>query len=229
MDDWSNKVLSLLGDGRQSTLIRRVCEICVSELGMTGAGITAIAGPPVGDSQALIHTTNELNARLDELQLTLGEGPSVDAYTLGGPALAPDLAAEYARWPAFVPAALELGVAAMFSFPLQIGAARMGVLDLHRRTRGPLAGDFLAKAFALAEIGVNALLDDWETYGHDLPWLDNAHNAVHQATGVVTVQLGVSVHVALLRIRAYAYAHQLSLDEVGKQIVNRQLHLKMEE
>ena len=36
------------------------------------------------------------------------------------------------RWPVFAPAARQAGAAAIFAFPLQIGAIRSGVLGLYR-------------------------------------------------------------------------------------------------
>jgi hypothetical protein len=189
-----------------------------------------MGGRSAGSSQVLVHTTGTTSARLEDLQLTLGEGPSVAAYSTSGPVLVPDLTTEHRRWPAFAPGAAGLGVAAVFSFPLQIGAARMGVLDLHRETPGPLTTYRLRKAFVLAEATVVALLDDMDlSHPKTLSWLGDVHNGVHQATGIVTVQLGVGIHEALLRIRAHAYSHQLTLNEVGRQIVARELHLKTEE
>jgi hypothetical protein len=40
----------------------------------------------------LMRVTDEVSERIAELQLTLGEGPSLDASASGGPALASDLA-----------------------------------------------------------------------------------------------------------------------------------------
>ncbi|MDQ7810735.1 GAF domain-containing protein [Amycolatopsis sp. A133] len=84
-----------------------------------------------------MHATDHVSAGLEDLQLTVGEGPCLDAFASGGPVLIADLAAATARWPAFTPAACELGAAAVFSVPLQIGVVRLGSLDLYRETPGP--------------------------------------------------------------------------------------------
>ena len=58
-------------------------------------------------------------------------------FTIGSPVLQADLARTAATlWPAFSSRALEAGIAAVFAFPLQIGAVRMGVLDLYRDDAG---------------------------------------------------------------------------------------------
>jgi hypothetical protein len=78
-------------------------------------------------------------AAMEDLRQTLGEGPCFDASRDGRPVLEPDLARSggMARWPGFGPAAVEAGIAAIFAFPLQIGAIRLGVLDLYRDTPRP--------------------------------------------------------------------------------------------
>lgn len=201
MDDGgSERLLALLADARGgSEVVQRICELCVSELAVSGAGVSVMGGgPAAAGSQSLVRTVGELGAQLEDLQLTVGEGPSVDAYTSGAAVLISELAVEQARWPAFALDALALGVAAVFSFPLQVGAARLGVLDLYRSTPGPLAAGRLTDAFALAEACTVALLDDVEAPGPPgLSWLGDVHNGVHQATGIVTVQLGVTISDAL--------------------------------
>lgn len=87
---------------------------------------------------------------MEDLQYTLGEGPYLDAYREGRPVLQPDLASTgMSRWPGYAPAALDAGVAATFAFPVQLGAARLGVLDLYRTTTGGLDSPQLAEALDL--------------------------------------------------------------------------------
>ncbi|MFF1741024.1 hypothetical protein [Streptomyces mirabilis] len=57
----------------------------------------------------------DVSERLDELQLTLGEGPCADAFIRGGTVLTPDLRTEaLSRQPVF--AAAEAGAGAVFAF-----------------------------------------------------------------------------------------------------------------
>jgi hypothetical protein len=46
---------------------------------------------------------------------------------------------------------------------------------------------------------------------------------VHQASGMVSVQLHVSVADALVRLRAYAFANRQHLSEVGGAVIAREL------
>ena len=81
------------------------CAAAVAGVQVTGAWLSA--GGDRERGHHLMRATDEVSRRLAELQLTLGEGPSLDAFASGGPALASDLADGEAelRWPAFAPAA----------------------------------------------------------------------------------------------------------------------------
>ena len=73
------------------------------------------------------------------------------------------LAAGTARWPVYTPAAADLGVRAVFAFPLQVGAARLGVLEIFRVRPGRLSGDELRQALMFAEVALTTLLDGQES------------------------------------------------------------------
>jgi hypothetical protein len=208
--------------------VRLICARCVSELGATGAGVTVLSemrdGVAVGHRRGLVFATDPTSVRLEDLQLTVGEGPCVDAYATGGPILVPDLAGDVARWPAFGSVAIELGAAAVFSFPLQVGAVRLGSLDLYRATSGGLFGPTLTDALILADLATRAVIEELD--GHqveDVTWLEDSHVEIHQAVGMVRIQLGVRSDTALLRLRAHAFTQGLSLAAVAAQVVTRTL------
>ena len=77
----------------------------------------------------------------------------MDASASGGPVLASDRAAGESgrRWPAFAPAACQAGAAAIFAFPLQIGAIQAGVMGLYRERPGPLSAFQLGDALIFAD------------------------------------------------------------------------------
>lgn len=206
-----------------------LCALAVSQLSLAGAGATVLShlngdGDRKGPRRGLVHATNEVSAGLEDLQLTVGEGPCLDAFASGGPVLIAELAAETARWPGFTPGALELGAAALFSFPLQIGVVRLGSLDFYREQAGPLSQEQLSDALILADLATQVIMEELEGHAtEDLGWLADPHAQVHQATGMARVQLGVGPETALLRLRGYAYIHELPLADVANQVVTRQL------
>jgi hypothetical protein len=93
----------------------------------------------------------KVSAALDDARFTLGEGPFWEAVAGGSPVLVPDLSSAFSRRPAFAPAALGLGMGAVFAFPLRIGAICVGALLAHRGAAGPLEVTQLADALALAD------------------------------------------------------------------------------
>jgi hypothetical protein len=211
-----------------------VCAAAVAGIQVTGAWLSAARG---GEAGHLMRVTDELSERLAELQLTLGEGPSLDASASGGPALASDLADRESarRWPVFAPAARQAGAAAVFAFPLVIGAIRAGVLCLYRDRPGRLSSAQLGDALVFADTATLLLLDAQDRAAGDQgpgtgpggqPADLGSHRAeVDQATGMLTEQLGVSITDAFVRLRAYAYANELRLTDVARDIIARRLRL----
>ncbi|GIL30899.1 GAF domain-containing protein [Actinocatenispora comari] len=241
MADRRQRLRALLSADRASQPgppVGLVCARCVVELSVTGAGATVLANLNRGDgdgrsdghpSRGLVYATNATSTALEDLQLTVGEGPCLDAFESGGPVLVADLAAEQARWPAFATGATALGAAAVFSFPLQIGVVRLGSLDLYRDAAGPLTRTEVTDALILTDLATEQIIEQID--GHavaDLSWLADAHIEVHQAAGMVQVQLGVTTEHALMRLRGYAFTHDLTMAEVARQVVERSLRFEPE-
>jgi hypothetical protein len=210
--------------------LAHVCAAAVAGIGVDGAGVTVMVGPT---AREIVHVTDRVAGELEEWQLTFGQGPCVDTFTDGaGPVLAANLRApDYlARWPAFTPAALDSGAEAVFALPLQVGAIRLGVLDLYRIRPGGLSPHELADALVYAETVGTLLLDGAAGAQPDtaeLAWQRHDPTArqavVHQATGMILVQLGVSAETAFARLRAYTYAHDRRLGDVAREVVDRRL------
>jgi hypothetical protein len=227
--DRRRRLVELLANGADSepSLLARICNLTVTEVGVSGAGVTLLSRPRDAARQHLAVASDALVVRLEELTLTVGEGPALRAAVSEAPVLVPNVAAAVDRWPAFVPGALALGVAAVFSFPLQVGVIRLGSLDCYRSSAGDLNETQLVDALLLADLCLEAALA--EVAGHaanDLGWIADVHAVVHQASGVVMAQLGVSIEAALLRLRAYAFAHDLPLAEVSRHVIDGRIRLE---
>ncbi|HET6479152.1 MAG TPA: GAF and ANTAR domain-containing protein [Actinoplanes sp.] len=205
--------------------VARLCDACVADLpGVGGAGLAVMSSLP---AQQVRYVSDPTSARVEELQVMLGEGPRVDAFTGGSPVLATDLDDPFwlQRWPGFAPAAVGAGARAVFALPLQVGAVRLGVIDLYRAGPGALIGDDLAEALAFADAAIELLLAE-QLPGAQIPGSARLfpHRAVvHQATGMISAQLDGPVADAFLRLRAYAYASERSLDHIAAEVVGRRL------
>ena len=213
------------------SVLWHVCFVCAELLAAKGAAVSVTSGP--GSLEPLF-TTNAPSEELEELQYTFGQGPSYDAITSDGPVLVPDLAAPLAaaRWPMFAPAAVIRGIRAIFAFPVAVGAARVGVLGVHRGTPGSLSTGELADALTCADAVLELALDDradvavYDTAYPGYIELADRRMEVHQAAGMVSVQLDVHVTDALARLRAYAYVHDRRLMDVAADVVARKLRFE---
>jgi len=130
----------------------------------------------------------------------------------------------YASWPV----ALAHGVAAVFAVPVGSGAARLGVLCLYRKQAQELTRDQLDTLLLYADAAMMLALDDRggltpgsaELIGTSF---SERRAEVHQATGMVSVQVGISVTDALVMLRACAYAAGRPIAEVAADVIGRRL------
>jgi len=220
--------------GERAAQPRRICELCTRLLQISGAGIALLSD---AGHRAVVCATDEGSTRIEELQFTLGEGPCVDAVRTGAPVLVPDLGEpddlDVDRWPGFMEGAGAAGVRAVFAFPLRIGAINVGALDLYRNRPGALTAAQLSGALMAADAGALALLDlDAGTEGAFRDDVDSGASyllQVHQATGMVQVQLDVPTEQAFLILRAHAFATGRPVLEVAVDVVQRRLRFPPEE
>ncbi|MGW2345479.1 ANTAR domain-containing protein [Streptomyces sp. NPDC001661] len=208
--------LRLLGEGSDPGAA------CARALGVPGVAVSLLVKAGQGPEPLWCHP--ELSGRFEDLQFTLGEGPGPDVLRDGVPVLEPDLGLVPAeRWPALLPSARELGVLGVNCFPLGIGAVRLGVLTVLCDGK-PLSDLQYADATALAAALTSAALRGDPVDGTS--GLRRA--AVHQASGMISVQLEVPVAQALLRLRAHAFGTGRPLGDVAADVVARRIRFHHE-
>ena len=223
------RILALLSSAGPDVSTRHVCAVCAEAIGTTGAGIMLMAG---ASSRGSICTTDAVSALIEQLQFDFGEGPCIDAYRLDEPVSEPDLAhPAVARWSAFTGPVLAAGARAVFGFPLRVGSVRLGALNLYDVGPGSLTDDQHADALVMAEVAAQAVLmlqagappgvlADEVAAGADFRYV------VHQAAGMVSIQLGISVGEALVRLRAHAFGNDRHLTDVATDVVSRTLRFQ---
>ena len=207
--------------------MQRLCRAAADALSATGVGVGLIG--EAGAQMTLAASTAPVE-RIEQLQFSLGEGPCLDAYTTRRPVLVPDLQEmDVTSWPAYALAAGDHGVRGVFAFPLQVGAARLGAMDVYRDTAGALTRESLGLALTFAEVATESILDaQARSDSHDQVLNDAGADRyqVFQAQGMVMVQLGVTLGEAMARIRAHAYAHDRQLSDVAEDIIAGKLVLE---
>ncbi|MEP7090446.1 MAG: ANTAR domain-containing protein [Nocardioidaceae bacterium] len=115
----------------------------------------------------------------------------------------------------------------LFAFPLRVGSIVLGTLELHRATAGELRRPQLSFALRSAEEMGSALLELWAA--QEIPALGRPAAVVHQAAGMVMVQLDVSIEDAMARLRASAYAEGVSLVDLADDVVRRRRRFTKEQ
>jgi hypothetical protein len=226
----SERLLGILARFRDSTesppTPERLCQVSVDVVGASGAGIMVMSSASHGST---ICCSNEVSSLIEELQFTLGEGPGLDAFHDGTPVLEPDLADPDAmRWPAFAPPAVAAGARAIFGFPLQVGAVCVGALNLYRDAPGSLDAEQQADAVVMAGFAARSVMTMQSdapngTLASAIEGGSQVRFVVHQASGMVSAQLSVTLREALIRLRGHAFANDRLVTDVAKDVVARRL------
>lgn len=226
---WARVVAAVNAEQPDGPTAKGLCTTSAALLSVSGAGITLLS---VDTNTGPLCSSDATTDRLEQLQFTLGQGPCADVFARGRPVLEPDLVKRPAtRWTAFAGPAIDAGLRAVFSFPLQLGGARLGALTFYQDRPQTLSADQHADALALADVVTQTILAEQAQLpaGALLADLEqdrgSYHAAVHQASGMVSVQLEVRVVEALVRLRAHAFAADRTVGEVANDVVARRLRL----
>ncbi|MDN4644473.1 GAF and ANTAR domain-containing protein [Arthrobacter sp. PsM3] len=204
-----------------------LCTGFLESLPISGAAISVFSGLA---PETMVCASDSVAAKVDELQFDLGEGPRWEALRTRRPVLLPNVRrGRHAAWPVFAKSLLELDVAALFVFPLALGALDIGVVELYSSESGPLSPAEQSTALQLADATTWRLLRQLLTLvpgdGADAPPDASplSRREVHQATGMVLAQAGTTARDALLLMRAHAFAHGRTVREVARDVVGRSL------
>lgn len=205
-----------------------LCSACVELLVVSGAGITVMAS---AEQSGPLCVSSQRMGALEDLQFTMGVGPCQDAFQSGQPVHAPRLdPAVIARWPAFVDMAKGVGVGAVFAYPLALNGAKIGVMTLYQDREGTLSIGQHADSLAVAEVITETVLS-LQASAPEGVLAESLEEAVayraeiHQASGMVSIQLKIPIAEAMVRIRAHAFAEGRQIGEVAREIVARRLRL----
>lgn len=223
-----DEALRLADDARA---VVAICAACAAELPADGTAVTIMASDAQRET---IYASDDVIAAFEQAEYALGEGPSLQAFTNGRPTLVPSLSdiSSVARWPTLVTETGALPIRAVFCFPLQFGVISVGVLTFYRSAAGPLSTPDLSLVLRSLELTTLALL---EARGGDATqfllgrWLavdGVARQHVHQATGMLMGQFGISAEAAFARLRAHAFAEERDIEKVARDIVDRRLRLE---
>jgi hypothetical protein len=112
------------------------------------------------------------------------------------------------------------------ALPIAIGGPPLGVLDLYSHTAGEISDADLYAAARFADAAGTALVNTGRLSAASADVnVPEDRDVVHQAVGMIMIQLGVTSHDALARLRAHAYATGRHLNDTATDVVGRRLSI----
>ena len=184
-------------------------------------------------NRGVVCATDSRATLIEDLQLTAGVGPCIDAIASGGPVLVPDLDEPdivTERWPAFMegppgPGSGRSSRSRCASVPSPLVPSTFtatGPATSPPAAFRPAGGGRGRPRIAVPRHRRRRLRRRYG--GHAAYQLQ-----VHQATGMVRVQLGVTIEEAFLMLRARAFAAGRPVAEVASDVVERRLRFTTED
>jgi hypothetical protein len=214
--------------GRVREVIRPACESAVAAADVDGGGLALLSSRGV---RSVVFTSDDVSRALEELQIDLAEGPCIDAATRRAPVMVGNLQEQRqdfaTRWPFLLPRIDALGVRGVFAFPLLVGPMVLGTLELYRRARGLLdESQVSATVQSTVELGRTILaLSDPAGFGE----MGQPGAFVHQAAGMVMIQIDGTIEEAMAYLRARAFVEGLSLVDLSSAVVRGERRFRKDE
>jgi hypothetical protein len=199
----------------QAQFAVRLCDASRMLAGGQGGSISINSDDNAG--RVTLAATDDVAAQLESLQDVLGEGPCREAYRQDEPIVTDLDDAVSTLWPEFTRSALETaGDVTIHCFPMRSTGRPFGVYSIY--TYDELSEPDDVVQFLADAVGAAVL-----SSAPDAGGMWTTRSVVYEATGMVAVQLRVSPEDALAMLRAHAFAHGTTLNEIAEDVVARRL------
>jgi len=212
---------TLVDDYDVVDLLDRLAMACVDLLGAAAVGLLL-------DDQkghlAVVASSSEEMRLLEIFQLQNNEGPCLDCVRSGSAVTSGDLAADRAKWPVFVPAALSAGFRSVAALPLRLRDHTIGGLNMFGDRPVPMAATDRRLAQALADVATIGILQQRSVHrnvlvAEQLQHALNSRITIEQAKGVIAERSGVGMDRAFDALRRFARDGNLKLTDVAAGVV----------
>lgn len=216
---------TLATDYEVSEFLRTLVERCAQSLDVTTGGV--MLETPMGPLQLAAALTPEMEA-LERAEIENQDGPCHQAYLTGDRVVAEDLdhSDVSERWPSVYQQMRDLGLRAVYAFPLRLRDDRIGALNLYRDTPGELHPDDVRLGQAFADVAAIGILQarkvaSAEERASQLQYALDSRIVIEQAKGVISAERGTSVDEAFQAIRLHARSRNTKVRDVAAAIVDR--------
>ena len=163
--------------------------------------------------------TNELVEQLDAAQYAAAEGPCFDAFSRHEAIIVVPVMRHEQRWPAYVPHALDAGVAAQMAVPLRDGKQVRGALNLYSTTGEGIH----AEAVDIATLFAThvALTLGWARTQEQLTHALETRKMIGEAVGVVMERYQINEEKAFAFLARVSMNGNVKLRDVAQQLVTQ--------
>lgn len=212
---------TLVDDYDVTEVLHRVVTHCVRLLDVAAAGV--MFDDQRGGLQLLASSTER--AQLLELfAIQTDEGPCLECIESGAAVLVADLQAESARWPRFVPEAIDQGFLSVHALPMRLRGQTIGALNLFGDHRGHLPEADLLVARGLADTATVGIVQQravrqGEIVTEQLQAALNDRGAIEQAKGVLSHVAECDMEQAFDLLRDYTHRTGTLLGDTARQLV----------
>lgn len=176
-----------------------------------------------GGRPVTVACTDELAARVDELQYDLDEGPCLRALRDGRIAHIQDTA-EKAQWPEFEAHAASHGIRSCLALPLNMGGQPIGVINLYARTAAAFgtaearrAEDFAQNASSVLTLAIR--LASHATLIEQLRSSLTSRTAIDQALGIIMAREHCTQARAFSILRSASQNSNVKLRDIASAVV----------
>ncbi|HUQ40039.1 MAG TPA: GAF and ANTAR domain-containing protein [Acidimicrobiales bacterium] len=208
----------LLAEESLDSVLERIARAVVAAIPACDSCGVSVVEP---DGSFSIGTSDPWAESLDRLQYSLDDGPCLHAFRSGDRTLVED--PTDGRWPRFVRAAARLGLRSVFSEPLSVRGARVGVMNLYSRgapfersDADPVAS--LAAPATIALVNMQALLEERARVAH-LGVALESRDQIGQAKGILMVREGLGPDAAFELLRRASQTENRKLRDVAEDVV----------
>lgn len=191
-----------------------------------GADGVSITMPRQG-RLSTVASSNDVVLDMDTDQYDSGEGPCLDAASLGERFHTDSLNTE-TRWPGFVPRAQARGIRSIMSTPLMDGAAPLGALNIYSRTVDAFAeheqhwADAFAAQAALVVTQARTGLSAEDLY-EQLQRALQSREVIALAQGITISRVGCTPTQAYAELRDVSVRTGLPLLQVSERVIAESL------
>ncbi|WP_051813725.1 GAF domain-containing protein [Kitasatospora sp. MBT63] len=201
VETFADLAQTLVGDFDLADTLDRIIDQCATTCGADGVGLI------VQDTQHVLRDIADSGGRvrhLEDQQMSTAEGPCIECVRTGRPVLTAHLAADLARWPRFVPAALNAGFTGVRALPLRHRGRTIGAMNLFDHDAGRCTEQDTRDAQTFADLALLAVLQPGEDAATPIVQALHERAAIERATGMLAHDAHTTVEQSRSLLRTYA-------------------------